>query len=232
MTEGFLRTALREEVDATFNADLRRRRHLDQRLGLPAWPSGAAKNKPIDGGDKGTRSAQALHDVLDELSRQIVRDGEGATHVVTIEVAGAENAEAAERVARRIGASPLVKTAFFGADPNWGRILCADRQLRRRDRSAQDRRRHRRGRDRAAAASASAARPSGARTRSCAAASTPFACTSTAAAAQARHVTCDLTVDYVKLNADYRIVARVAVRRWLRRCARALPDAARSRARR
>jgi glutamate N-acetyltransferase/amino-acid N-acetyltransferase len=45
--------------------------------------------------------------------------------VVTIEVLGAESAAAAEAVARRIGRSPLVKTAFFGADPNWGRILGA-----------------------------------------------------------------------------------------------------------
>jgi glutamate N-acetyltransferase/amino-acid N-acetyltransferase len=68
---------------------------------------------------------KALVEVLGDLARQIVRDGEGATHVVTIEVRGAPGAAAADRVARRIAASPLVKTAFFGADPNWGRILCA-----------------------------------------------------------------------------------------------------------
>jgi glutamate N-acetyltransferase/amino-acid N-acetyltransferase len=87
--------------------------------------SGAAKNKPIDGGDKGEAFRAALRDVLEQLGRQIVRDGEGAQHVVTIEVQGAATAEAADAVARRIAYSPLVRTAFFGADPNWGRILCA-----------------------------------------------------------------------------------------------------------
>src|SRR5262249_45879828 len=90
--------------------------------------SGAAKNKPIEsdgGGGKGDAFRKAVHDTLADLARQIVRDGEGATHVVTVEVLGAPSNEAAEVVARRIAYSPLCKTAFFGADPNWGRILAA-----------------------------------------------------------------------------------------------------------
>jgi glutamate N-acetyltransferase/amino-acid N-acetyltransferase len=120
----FLQRVLRDEVDATFNKiSVDGDTSTNDTVFLMA--SGAAKNKPIDGGDKGESFRAALRAVLDELSRQIVRDGEGALHVVTIEVLGAENAAAAERVARRIGSSPLVKTAFYGADPNWGRIVCA-----------------------------------------------------------------------------------------------------------
>jgi len=69
--------------------------------------------------------AAALDEVLGSLATQLVRDGEGATHVVRIEVEGARSQTAATRVARTIATSPLVKTAIAGADPNWGRILCA-----------------------------------------------------------------------------------------------------------
>jgi len=55
----------------------------------------------------------------------IVRDGEGATKFVTVDVTGAASEASARTVARQIATSPLVKTAFYGADPNWGRILCA-----------------------------------------------------------------------------------------------------------
>jgi len=68
---------------------------------------------------------EALADVLESLARQIVKDGEGARKLVTIEVEGAESDRAAERIAREIANSPLVKTAIAGSDPNWGRILSA-----------------------------------------------------------------------------------------------------------
>jgi glutamate N-acetyltransferase / amino-acid N-acetyltransferase len=55
----------------------------------------------------------------------LVRDGEGATKLVTIEVRGARTANDAEKIARQIANSPLVKTAFFGCDPNFGRIAMA-----------------------------------------------------------------------------------------------------------
>jgi glutamate N-acetyltransferase / amino-acid N-acetyltransferase len=60
-----------------------------------------------------------------DLARQVVRDGEGATKLVEVRVCGAPDKDAANRVARAIAQSPLVKTAFHGADPNWGRIICA-----------------------------------------------------------------------------------------------------------
>ena len=68
---------------------------------------------------------EALAQVMEDLARQIVRDGEGARKLVTIEVTGASNEAAATQIARSIANSPLVKTAIAGSDPNWGRILSA-----------------------------------------------------------------------------------------------------------
>lgn len=63
--------------------------------------------------------------VLEDLAEQIVRDGEGARKQITIRVLGARNEDEAERIARSIANSPLVKTAVAGSDANWGRILSA-----------------------------------------------------------------------------------------------------------
>ena len=68
---------------------------------------------------------RALERVCRSLAMQIVADGEGAKHLIEIEVRGAPDDRAAARVARTIADSPLVKTALAGADPNWGRILAA-----------------------------------------------------------------------------------------------------------
>lgn len=66
-----------------------------------------------------------LHEVCDSLARQIVSDGEGVKHVVSLRIEQARSHDEAVRVARAIANSPLVKTAWAGSDPNWGRILCA-----------------------------------------------------------------------------------------------------------
>jgi glutamate N-acetyltransferase/amino-acid N-acetyltransferase len=66
-----------------------------------------------------------LTDICTELSQAIVRDGEGVTKFVTIRVHGAASDQEAHRAANTIATSPLVKTAFFGSDANWGRILAA-----------------------------------------------------------------------------------------------------------
>jgi glutamate N-acetyltransferase / amino-acid N-acetyltransferase len=66
-----------------------------------------------------------LHAVLLQLALEVVADGEGATRAGRIEVGGAASSEEAERVARAIANSPLVKAAFYGRDPNWGRIAQA-----------------------------------------------------------------------------------------------------------
>jgi glutamate N-acetyltransferase/amino-acid N-acetyltransferase len=67
----------------------------------------------------------ALRRVMESLARQIVRDGEGARKFIDIQVRGARNDDDAQRIARAIANSLLVKTAIAGADPNWGRILSA-----------------------------------------------------------------------------------------------------------
>jgi glutamate N-acetyltransferase/amino-acid N-acetyltransferase len=69
--------------------------------------------------------ALALKQVCADLSQQIVADGEGATLVAEISVTGAANGAEAKAIAQRIATSPLVKTALFGRDANWGRVLMA-----------------------------------------------------------------------------------------------------------
>lgn len=68
---------------------------------------------------------ESLTLILQSLAMQIARDGEGARKLVTIRVEGARNEPAAAQIARSIANSPLVKTAIAGADPNWGRLICA-----------------------------------------------------------------------------------------------------------
>ncbi|MBZ5515935.1 MAG: bifunctional glutamate N-acetyltransferase/amino-acid acetyltransferase ArgJ [Acidobacteriia bacterium] len=68
---------------------------------------------------------RGLRLLCQNLAKMLVRDGEGAKKLVTIEVMGAASPRDADRVARAIANSPLVKTAIAGSDPNWGRILCA-----------------------------------------------------------------------------------------------------------
>lgn len=76
-------------------------------------------------GDRVAVFAEALGDVMRDLAHQIVRDGEGATKFIEVEVTGAASDASADIVARAIANSPLVKTAFAGEDPNWGRIVMA-----------------------------------------------------------------------------------------------------------
>ena len=66
-----------------------------------------------------------LQGIMQDLAKNIIRDGEGATKLVTIDVVGAASLEDARLVCRAIANSPLVKTAFFGGDANWGRVLAA-----------------------------------------------------------------------------------------------------------
>ncbi len=69
--------------------------------------------------------AAALEEVCGDLARAIAADGEGATHLVTIDVDGCRSIADARQIAKTIAQSPLVKTAITGADPNWGRIVSA-----------------------------------------------------------------------------------------------------------
>lgn len=68
---------------------------------------------------------EALHDVCQDLAKAIPADGEGATHLITIEVLGCADRKSAMQIAKTVANSPLVKAAIHGADPNWGRIVSA-----------------------------------------------------------------------------------------------------------
>ena len=89
--------------------------------------NGAAGNPWIDEENRaaGELFASALDTVLKDLALQIVADGEGATKLVTIRIVGARDFEGAMSAAQTIANSALVKTAFFGEDANWGRIIAA-----------------------------------------------------------------------------------------------------------
>jgi glutamate N-acetyltransferase/amino-acid N-acetyltransferase len=88
--------------------------------------NGAAGAPTVSNGSKAHRQfTAALEAVCGSLARQIVADGEGAQRVIEIEVRGAKTESAAKKIAGTIATSPLVKTAFAGGDPNWGRIFAA-----------------------------------------------------------------------------------------------------------
>lgn len=90
-----------------------------------------AGGKPLTPDEPGwTDFCQALDYVTLKLAKAIVKDGEGATKLVEIKVQGAASYEQAERVAFAIADSPLVKTAIFGQQPNWGRIIAAAGKVR------------------------------------------------------------------------------------------------------
>lgn len=88
--------------------------------------NGAAGNDPVKLRSAGFRALrEALFEVAAQLAVMMVRDGEGATKLIDIRVEGSRSRGEAKRVAYAIGRSSLVKTAFFGGDPNWGRIISA-----------------------------------------------------------------------------------------------------------
>jgi len=88
--------------------------------------NGAAGNEPIrEGTTRADQLEAALVQVARELSRSIARDGEGATKLITVKVTDAMSDADARTAARAVASSSLVKTAVHGGDPNWGRIVCA-----------------------------------------------------------------------------------------------------------
>jgi glutamate N-acetyltransferase/amino-acid N-acetyltransferase len=93
---------------------------------LLVFANGAAGAPAIRPGTAAHRAfADALEEVCQSLALQIVADGEGAQRVIEIEVRGAKTEAAAKKIAETIATSPLVKTAFAGGDPNWGRVFAA-----------------------------------------------------------------------------------------------------------
>jgi glutamate N-acetyltransferase / amino-acid N-acetyltransferase len=145
----------------------------------------------------------ALHEVCQELARAIARDGEGATKLVTVRIRGARDAEEAMRAAKRIANSVLVKTALFGGDANWGRILqtvgAAEVRINlpRTEVSLAGVRVFHRG----ASAGPAARRRAQERLRS---KEVEVEVELAAGRGQALVWTCDLSYDYVRINAEYR----------------------------
>jgi glutamate N-acetyltransferase/amino-acid N-acetyltransferase len=88
--------------------------------------NGEAGNAPIEAeGPAYARFAEALEALCVKLARAMARDGEGATRLMTVDLKGARDEESAEILAKAVASSSLVKAACFGADANWGRVLCA-----------------------------------------------------------------------------------------------------------
>jgi glutamate N-acetyltransferase/amino-acid N-acetyltransferase len=124
VSPAYLRAALRRAVDASFNrVSVDGETSTSDAVILLAngWAGNATLRGPRSPG--AARFEAALAEVARSLALDLARDGEGATRLVTVRVAGAATPAEAERAARRIANSLLVKTAVFGADPNWGRIL-------------------------------------------------------------------------------------------------------------
>ena len=120
-----MQKALSEIVEVSFNmisvdGDMSTN---DTVLVLANGASGAAEI--TDGSPEYEKFYATLKEICQELSKRIAADGEGATNFLTINVSGTKTFEDAKTVAMSIAKSPLVKTAFFGEDPNWGRVICA-----------------------------------------------------------------------------------------------------------
>ncbi|MGA7614688.1 MAG: bifunctional glutamate N-acetyltransferase/amino-acid acetyltransferase ArgJ [Thermoanaerobaculia bacterium] len=123
-TPEFLRKALRQAAATSFNAiSVDGDTSTNDTVLLMA--SGKLAGETLGGGADPASFLAALEKVCRELAWMIVRDGEGATRVMEIEIRGARNERDAKLAAHAIGTSPLVKTALNGGDPNWGRILAA-----------------------------------------------------------------------------------------------------------
>ncbi len=123
VSPALLRGALRRVADATFN-----RLSVDGETStsdsVMLFASGRSMQTSLRAGSQQAKQFEAaLQAVCEDLVRQLARDGEGATKLLLVDVRGARSAREADRAARRIGNSMLVKTAVFGGDPNWGRIL-------------------------------------------------------------------------------------------------------------
>ena len=125
ITREMLSEALREVVPRTFN-----RVTVDGDTSTNdtccVLANGLAGNPPITGkGPDYDAFVEALKALCVELARKMASDGEGASHLITCTVTGAKSEESAETIAKSVIGSALTKAAIFGADANWGRVLCA-----------------------------------------------------------------------------------------------------------
>lgn len=123
--QAFLRKTLSDAVDVSFNQiDVDSDMSTNDTALLLA--NGAAGNAAFKGGDASSRVfAEAVRRVCEYLAKEIARDGEGAKHLIECTVEGAKTEADARAMSRSVVSSLLVKTAVYGRDPNWGRIMMA-----------------------------------------------------------------------------------------------------------
>jgi len=120
-----LNTVFHQAIDATFNCISVDGCMSTNDMAI-IMANGLAGNNPLERAQaRLQRFRDMLCDVLNELCQAVVKDGEGATKFVTISVEGAKSRSDARRAAYAVANSNLVKTAFYGQDPNWGRIIAA-----------------------------------------------------------------------------------------------------------
>jgi acetylglutamate kinase len=126
VSEGVLGTLLRAAVDETFNM-ISVDRDTSTNDAVIAMANGMAENSRLEDPESADARhfSAALAEICRELARAIAGDGEGAQHLLTVRVTGAADRAAARALAKSIIESNLTKAAFFGTDPNWGRVAAA-----------------------------------------------------------------------------------------------------------
>mgnify|MGYP002624077054 CR=1 FL=1 len=117
------KSCLKDAADESFNC-ISVDGHMSTSDTVLLLAGGGSGGATLTGSDL-ARFQATLVELCEDLAQSIPSDGEGATHLITVEVHGAADREGAVKIARSIADSPLVKTAVAGADPNWGRIVSA-----------------------------------------------------------------------------------------------------------
>lgn len=124
ITPAGLRTSLQKAVDQSFNMTTIDR-DTSTNDSVFALANGLADNERITKKSPNEEFQEGLNYVTRELAKMMARDGEGATHMIEVQVESARNRREARKAARAVAGSNLLKAAIFGKDPNWGRIVAA-----------------------------------------------------------------------------------------------------------
>ena len=120
-----MKRALKDAVDRSFNR-LAVDNDMSTNDSVFAMANGMLGNDPLTSGSKDYREFSCkLNELTYDLAKMIARDGEGATKLIEVIVKGAKSEIDADRAAKAVSGSMLVKTAVYGNDPNWGRIVAA-----------------------------------------------------------------------------------------------------------
>jgi glutamate N-acetyltransferase/amino-acid N-acetyltransferase len=125
ITRRALRLALINAIERSFNA-ISVDGDMSTNDAVIALANGSAGNSLLDKRDKDFETfSEALNEITEYLAKALIKDGEGATKFVQINIKNAKTLEGAKRIARKLATSMLFKTALFGQDPNWGRIAAS-----------------------------------------------------------------------------------------------------------